>query len=81
MNLEGLSLAELQELERLLLRLEQAENAPELPQPQVAPPVMRPAVKPASEPTERPRDLIDRICGEGSDKPSGKALGKGSWMG
>jgi hypothetical protein len=30
---------------------------------------------------EPQRHFIDRICPEGSDKPSGKALGKDSWMG
>jgi hypothetical protein len=34
------------------------------------------------EPSEtKPKHFIDQICPEGSDKPSGKALGKDSWMG
>jgi len=34
-----------------------------------------------AEAKEAPRDFIDRICGPGSDRPSGSALGKWHWMG
>jgi hypothetical protein len=37
--------------------------------------------KPEPAAIEPVRHFIDRICPEGSDKPSGKMLSKDSWMG
>ena len=37
--------------------------------------------KPVSVPEEPARHFIDRICGPGSERPSGRALGKWDWMG
>jgi hypothetical protein len=85
---ERLNLEELQELEKLLLILEYAQ--PESVTPVVAPEPSAPAQmkeksekprEPKSDAIEPVRDFIDRICGEGSDKPSGKMLGKDGWMG
>jgi hypothetical protein len=80
-----------QELERLLLMQEAWErianpSTPTLFNPKPAqssaetnqPAESKKKAKPA---TEQPvRDFIDSICPEGSDKPSGPALGKRSWM-
>jgi hypothetical protein len=81
---ERLSLEELLELEKLLLILEFAQ--PNSPTPVVAPHPPAPVKSqekskpetPAIEPD--PRHFIDRICPEGSTKPSGKMLGKWDWM-
>jgi hypothetical protein len=85
---DPLTLKELQELEKLLLILQFAQ--PDSPTPLVVlePPARLETVKsqekqskPEPAAIEPVRDFIDRICGEGSNKPSGRALGKDSWMG
>jgi hypothetical protein len=84
---DPLSLKELQELEKLLLILEFAQ--PDSPALVVAPepPMPSRTVKPREKQSKpepaaiEPRDFIDRICGEGSNKPSGKAREKFDWMG
>jgi hypothetical protein len=82
---ERLSLEELQELEKLLLILQFAQ--PESVTPIVAPepeaPVKSEEKQSAPEPAaiEPVRHFIDRICPEGSTKPSGKMLGKWDWLG
>ena len=84
---DPLSFEELQELEKLLLILEFAQ--PDSPTPLMPPEPPAPAetneksAKPRkfnSAAIEPARDFIDRLCGEGSDKPSGKSLTKWSWM-
>jgi len=84
---ERLSLEELQELEKLLLILEFAQA--NSPTPVVAPEPPAQTVN-SQEKQSKPeaaaieadrRHFIDRICPEGSTKPSGKMLGKDSWMG
>jgi hypothetical protein len=80
---ERLSLEELQELEKLLLILEFAQ--PESVTRVVAPEPGAPAEAVKSREKQSPaiepgRDFIDRICPEGSTKPSGKLLGKWDWM-
>ena len=85
---ESLSLEELQELERLLLMMEHWDKLANPPMPALQPPApmetnekSEKRSKPKPLPIEPQRDFIDRICGPGSDKPSGKMLGKWDWMG
>ena len=86
---ERLSLEELQELEKLLLILEfaQPESVTHIMAPAPSAPAQtneKLAKPPESKPTviepDR-RHFIDRICPEGSTKPSGKMLGKWDWLG
>jgi hypothetical protein len=84
------------ELERLLLMIDHWETIANSPMPALnAPPLSGGAAqsdeksgkpvggetkpKPA-ESAEPPRHFIDRICGPGSDRPSGKAHSKHDWM-
>jgi len=84
----SLDLNEELELERLLLIMEHWETIANPAMPALQPPAPAETNEKSAKPREsKPaaiepvRDFIDRICGPGSDKPSGKILGKDSWMG
>jgi len=87
----SLSLDEELELERLLLLMEHWDKiaSPPMPalQPPAAPETNGKKSKPSepSETKEKPqKGFLDQWCDKfcpGSDRPSGKMLGKDSWMG
>ena len=76
------------ELERLLLVRAHWDKLANPPKPVLVAPVGPETHEKKAKPPfglakqkEKPQDFITRICGEGSDKPSGKALGPFDWMG
>ena len=76
------------QLQRLLLIEKHWEEMMNPPTPALQPPAPAETHEKSAKPHESKsvaiepaRDFIDRICPEGSDKPSGQALGKWHWMG
>jgi len=76
------------QLQRLLLIEKEWEKHASPPMPVLEPPAPAQTNEKTSKPLEsKPtiiepdrRHFIDRICPEGSTKPSGKMLGKADWM-
>jgi hypothetical protein len=88
----SLNLEEELELERLLLMMEHWDKLASPPVPLQAPTPASPGHEKKSKPlevsetkTNAEKGFIDKLCdklaGPGLDRPSGRALGKDSWMG
>jgi len=79
----SLNLEEELELERLLLMMEHWDKLANPPMPALQPPApaeTKQKPKIIAEAPEAPQDFINRICGPGSDRPSGRAREKHDWM-